>query len=111
MIPNPAETPALTPAMVDPLLLQASQGAMSEALLAHLMPVLEQLEADVDKRVMRALSPGPLDPDLAVQAWIEKAGYKRLRNSLLIRARVGHNAEVRVEHLLHKGPSYGRQTP
>lgn len=89
--------------VADPLLEQAALGNVSEALLAQLEPFLDTLLSAVDKRIMGLILAGPLDPDAAVQAWIEKAAYLRLRNLLRMKARVGHNASVRVDHLLNKG--------
>lgn len=99
----------LTPAVMDPIFNQATTGRLSDALLGHLEQTLNDLMELTDKRVYKAMLDGPLDPDFAVQAWIEKAAYCRLRNQLLTQSRVGHNAGLRAEQLLNKGVVHAHQ--
>ena len=65
--------------------LRPQLGEHAEALISD---TLDRQEATIIKRVMGELAKGPLDPQLAVHAWLEVASIRKLRASLVRQAQV-----------------------
>lgn len=78
-------------------------GIIAQA-LPYLMAELDRMEKTLETRVaMRVDSDEGLSPDFAVEAWMEKMAYRRLRNSLTKRVQLGRVAGERLEPYMNEG--------
>lgn len=78
--------------------LDLMRSGQTASALAHLIgPRLDAMDAAVDRRIMSHLASGAaLDPNLAVQAWMEKHAIARLRKTLLAQESTGRKAAARL---------------
>lgn len=77
-------------------LIAVRDSAHIDALLPYLRVELERLEAGVEARAASALAAGTLEPQLAVNLWVEKLSYRKLMRNLEARVKVGHAAGTAV---------------
>lgn len=76
--------------------------AQIRAALPYLEAVAQAQEARIDTRVEQLLTEGALDPQLAVQMWVEKLAYRRILRSLRQKAAFGEaiGAEIAPEMVI-----------
>lgn len=73
------------------------RGRIAGSSLQALEPILYDLEARVDRRVMKQLAAGKgLTPDQALQAWYEKFAIVQFREQLQKLANSGQSAGIRL---------------
>lgn len=78
-------------------LVRYNKGQSAGAVLSHLGPTLDQHEAEIDRRVYAKLQAGDtLDPQAAVQFWMEKFSIHKLRKTLQTQENRGIKAGKRL---------------
>ena len=77
----------------DNAMLALRTGQAAEGDLSNLGPALDKLSAHVDNRIFAKLLRGEtVTPEEALQAWLEKFSFHRLRQELQKTIRVGRRA-------------------
>ena len=83
---------------LDRMLGQIERGRLADTTKSFLDEMLAQLESEIDKRVYQVLRDnGSIPAEVAIQAWIEKHTYSRLRTRVSQIANSGETAGRLVE--------------
>ncbi len=93
---------------IDTLLSRLKAGELAADVLPHVTEMLDGLDRSVSRRVFMRINSGDgLPPELAVEAWLERYAYHRLRTRLTQASQVGQSASADLEPLLTSGGNDG----
>lgn len=93
---------------IDDMLTKLKAGAMASDALPLITEMLDGLDKAVSRRVYTRISSGDgLPPEMAVEAWLERYAYHRLRTRLTQATKVGQSASGDLEPLLNTGENDG----
>ncbi len=90
--------------VLDEALVKVVTSGEIEAARPALEEIIGRLERAVTMRVFQRLNSGePLDPQFAVQAWMELFAHARVRNGLTKTQRVGQSAGETISEQMNNG--------
>ncbi len=88
---------------IDTLLSKLREGELAADVLPVVTEMLDNLDKSVSRRVFRHISSGEgLPPEVAVEAWLERYAYHRLRTRLTQATQVGQSAAENLKPMLNR---------